>query len=68
MIEETVLPYTIDFEPVGRRGPSPEGAILLDAARSLGVDPTIICGGSGASAASCGHFARITRCQDSERP
>ena len=41
---------TIDFEPVGRRGPCPDGGTLLDAARSLGVDLASICGGNG----SCG--------------
>ena len=45
-----VLPYSIDFEPVGRRGPCPEGGTLLDAARSLGVDLASVCGGNG----SCG--------------
>jgi uncharacterized 2Fe-2S/4Fe-4S cluster protein (DUF4445 family) len=32
------LSYTIDFEPVGWRGPCPEGGTLLDAARALGAD------------------------------
>ena len=41
------MPHTIDFEPVGRRGPCPEGGTLLDAARSLGVDLASICGGAG---------------------
>ena len=40
----------IDFEPVGRRGPCPEGSTLLDAARALGVDLVNICGGSGSCA------------------
>ncbi len=44
------MPYTIDFQPVGRRGLCPDGDTLLDAARSLGVDLASICGGSG----SCG--------------
>jgi uncharacterized 2Fe-2S/4Fe-4S cluster protein (DUF4445 family) len=35
---EIALTYIIDFEPVGRRGPCPEGGTLLDAARTLGVD------------------------------
>jgi uncharacterized 2Fe-2S/4Fe-4S cluster protein (DUF4445 family) len=42
--------YHIDFEPVGRRGPCPEGGSLRDAARDLGVDLASICGGGG----SCG--------------
>ncbi len=41
------MPYTIDFEPVGRRGPCPDGGTLLDAARSLGVDLASVCGGAG---------------------
>lgn len=44
------MPYTIDFQPVGRRGPCPDGGTLLDAARNLGVDLASVCGGSG----SCG--------------
>lgn len=44
------MSYIIDFEPVGRRGPCPEGSSLLDAARDLGVDLASICGGGG----SCG--------------
>jgi uncharacterized 2Fe-2S/4Fe-4S cluster protein (DUF4445 family) len=38
---------TVDFEPVGRRGPCPEGGTLLDAARALGVDLATVCGGAG---------------------
>ena len=41
------MAYSIDFEPVGRRGPCPEGGTLLDAARSLGVDLASVCGGAG---------------------
>jgi uncharacterized 2Fe-2S/4Fe-4S cluster protein (DUF4445 family) len=41
------LAYIIDFQPVGRRGPCPEGGTLLDAARALGVDLVNICGGNG---------------------
>ncbi len=41
------MSYTIDFEPVGRRGPCPDGGTLLDAARSLGVDLASVCGGAG---------------------
>jgi uncharacterized 2Fe-2S/4Fe-4S cluster protein (DUF4445 family) len=44
------LSYIIDFEPVGRRGPCPEGGTLLDAARALGVDLVNICGGNGSCA------------------
>ena len=44
------MPHSIDFEPVGRRGPCSEGSTLLDAARGLGVDLASVCGGSG----SCG--------------
>lgn len=41
------MPYTIDFEPIGRRGVCPDGLSLLDAARLLGVDLVNICGGAG---------------------
>jgi uncharacterized 2Fe-2S/4Fe-4S cluster protein (DUF4445 family) len=41
------MSYTIDFQPVGRRGPCPEGGTLLDAARALGVDLASVCGGYG---------------------
>ena len=44
------MPYTIDFQPVGQRGPCPEGGTLLDAARALGVDLVNICGGNGTCA------------------
>lgn len=44
------MPYTIDFQPIGRRGQCPAGGTLLDAARSLGVDLASVCGGHG----SCG--------------
>lgn len=44
------MPYTIDFQPIGRRGQCPEDGTLLDAARTLGVDLASICGGVG----SCG--------------
>jgi uncharacterized 2Fe-2S/4Fe-4S cluster protein (DUF4445 family) len=40
----------VDFQPVGRRGPCPEGSTLLDCARQLGVDLVNLCGGNG----SCG--------------
>ena len=40
----------VDFQPVGRRGPCPEGGTLLDAARALGVDLVNICGGYGSCA------------------
>lgn len=44
------MPYIVDFQPVGRRGPCPPGGTLLDAARELGVDLASVCGGIG----SCG--------------
>ena len=37
----------VDFEPVGRRGPCPANASLLDAAHHLGVDLVSLCGGQG---------------------
>jgi uncharacterized 2Fe-2S/4Fe-4S cluster protein (DUF4445 family) len=35
------------FTPSGRRGRFPEGTVVLDAARSLGVDIDSVCGGRG---------------------
>ncbi len=40
--------YTIEFEPVGRRGECPGNESLLDCARRLNVDILSICGGVGA--------------------
>jgi uncharacterized 2Fe-2S/4Fe-4S cluster protein (DUF4445 family) len=37
--------YTIEFEPVGRRGKCPEGLSLLECARHLDVDIVSLCGG-----------------------
>ena len=39
--------HTIVFTPSGRRGEVPDGASVLDAARSLGVDLDSVCGGRG---------------------
>ena len=39
------------FSPSGKRGRFPKGTLLLDAARSLGVDIDSVCGGRGL----CGH-------------
>jgi len=44
------LSFVVDFQPVGRRGPCPDGGTLLEAARGLGVDLSSVCGGNG----SCG--------------
>ena len=44
------MSYLIDFEPVGRRGPCPEGGTLLEAAQALGVDLASVCGGGGTCA------------------
>lgn len=41
------MSYTVDFQPVGRRGACPEGGTLLGAARALGVDLASVCGGYG---------------------
>ena len=41
------MAYTIEFEPIGRRGECPEGATLLEAAQLLGVDLVSVCGGVG---------------------
>jgi uncharacterized 2Fe-2S/4Fe-4S cluster protein (DUF4445 family) len=65
------VPYTIDFEPVGRRGTCPGGGSLLDAARDLGVDLASICGGGG-SCGSCrvqiiaGEVTPVTLNEESE--
>jgi uncharacterized 2Fe-2S/4Fe-4S cluster protein (DUF4445 family) len=40
-----VAVYTIEFEPVGRRGKCPEGLSLLECARLLNVDIVSLCGG-----------------------
>ncbi len=42
--------FTIDFEPIGRRGPCPADQSLLESARQLNVEIISICGGVG----SCG--------------
>jgi uncharacterized 2Fe-2S/4Fe-4S cluster protein (DUF4445 family) len=39
--------FTIDFEPVGRRGECPKNESLLACARQLGVGISSICGGEG---------------------
>ncbi len=39
--------YTIDFEPVGRRGQCQDGKSLLDCARQLGVDIVSLCAARG---------------------
>ncbi len=42
-----IMPYQIEFEPVGRRGQCPEQQSLLDCARQIGVGLVSICGGQG---------------------
>ena len=37
----------VDFEPIGRRGPCPHGATLMECARLLGVGLAAVCGGNG---------------------
>ncbi len=39
--------HTIDFEPIGRRGPCSADHSLLDCARQLNVDIVSLCGGVG---------------------
>jgi uncharacterized 2Fe-2S/4Fe-4S cluster protein (DUF4445 family) len=39
--------FTIDFEPVGRRGKCSENQSILECARQLDVDLVSICGGAG---------------------
>jgi uncharacterized 2Fe-2S/4Fe-4S cluster protein (DUF4445 family) len=41
------MAYSIDFEPVGRRGECAEDQSLLDCARQLSVDIISVCGGIG---------------------
>jgi uncharacterized 2Fe-2S/4Fe-4S cluster protein (DUF4445 family) len=43
--------FSIDFEPVGRRGEFSGDQSLLECARNLNVDLVSICGGTG----SCEH-------------
>jgi uncharacterized 2Fe-2S/4Fe-4S cluster protein (DUF4445 family) len=43
--------FSIDFEPVGRRGEFSGDQSLLECARNLSVDLVSICGGTG----SCEH-------------
>lgn len=39
--------YTVDFQPLGRRGQAREGESLLDCARRLGIGIVSVCGGRG---------------------
>lgn len=63
------MTYSIDFEPIGRRGECKEGNSFLENARSLGVNLLNICGGEG----NCGTCfiqvlgGRVSPIQDSER-
>lgn len=41
------MKYTVDFEPVGRRGEFSNDDTLLECARDLSVDIVSICGGAG---------------------
>jgi uncharacterized 2Fe-2S/4Fe-4S cluster protein (DUF4445 family) len=41
------MQYTVDFEPIGRRGECPADRSLLEAAHRLGVDLVSLCGGKG---------------------
>ncbi|MBN1886683.1 MAG: DUF4445 domain-containing protein [Thermoflexales bacterium] len=65
------MPYTIEFEPLGRRGPCPQAGSLLDAARALGVDLASVCGGHG-TCGSCrvqivaGHVTPVTSREEGE--
>ncbi len=61
--------FTVDFEPVGRRGEFSGKENLLECARQLGVDIVSICGGGG-SCARCkvqvieGHVSEVTPTED----
>ena len=39
--------HQIEFQPVGRRGPCPDGENLLDCAHRLGIELVSLCGGIG---------------------
>jgi len=39
--------YTVDFQPIGRRGQCPADESLLEAAHRLGVELVSLCGGKG---------------------
>ena len=39
--------YTVDFQPIGRRGQCPDDESLLEAAHRLGVELVSLCGGKG---------------------
>ncbi len=39
--------FSIDFEPIGRRGSAAPGQTILEAARSAGVGLASVCGGAG---------------------
>jgi len=45
--EKAAVQPLVIFTPSGRRGRFPEGTIVLDAARSLGVDIDAVCAGRG---------------------
>jgi uncharacterized 2Fe-2S/4Fe-4S cluster protein (DUF4445 family) len=45
------LQFTIDFEPIGRRGQFKDGQSLLECAQNLSIELVSLCGGMGA----CGH-------------
>jgi len=47
IIGRSKIAYTIDFEPVGRRGQCPYGKSLSDCAHEFGVGITRICAGKG---------------------
>ncbi|MBW2622527.1 MAG: 2Fe-2S iron-sulfur cluster binding domain-containing protein, partial [Deltaproteobacteria bacterium] len=41
------MPYQIDFQPLGRRGKTPNNRSILDSAIEFGVELVNICGGTG---------------------
>jgi len=46
------MTFTLDFEPIGRRGECPSGCTILECAHSLGINIVNVCGG-GRSCGSC---------------
>ncbi|MBP8108127.1 MAG: DUF4445 domain-containing protein [Caldilineaceae bacterium] len=47
-VNKQLTEFTVDFEPIGRRGRTQADGTLLDAAQSAGVDLISLCGGVGA--------------------
>jgi uncharacterized 2Fe-2S/4Fe-4S cluster protein (DUF4445 family) len=65
IVDRNMGDHQIEFQPVGRRGPCPDGETLLDCARGLGIELVSLCGGMG-KCKSCkirvmeGRFSEVT--------